>query len=216
MVYLKAAEREDQIVASAVTVLSNVGVAAMTLRAVAAEAGVSLGTVQYIFPSKDQLLHAVVLRVIRDVTDALRPETDLDRGVEHALRQGISSFWDKLVDHRVGLQVMQYELLAYSVRSEDHSLARQQYESYTSVVADFCERAAQSAGERCAIGYDVLGRLVLAQVDGLILQYVAKPDTDRARRDLQRALDMVVAYADPRPTARRPARRKALDRSGGR
>ena len=36
MVYLKAAEREDQIVASAVTVLSNVGVAAMTLRAVAA------------------------------------------------------------------------------------------------------------------------------------------------------------------------------------
>ena len=127
---------------------------------------------------------------------------------DHALLDGPAIH---ALAHRVGLQVMQYELLAYSVRSEDHSLARQQYESYTSVVADFCERAAQSAGERCAIGYDVLGRLVLAQVDGLILQYIAKPDTHRAHRDLEHALDMLVAYADPQPMAPRATRRKPKD-----
>lgn len=208
MVYLKAAEREDQIIAAAVTVLSNVGVAAMTLRAVAAEAGVSLGTVQYIFPAKDQLLHAVITRVIRDISDALRPDLAPGKGVEHVLRQGVTGFWEKLVEDNVGLQIMQYELLAYAVRNGDHRLAHQQYDSYTSVVADFCEQAARAAGERCAIGFDTLGRLALAQVDGLILQYIARPDAHRARRDLQRALDMLVAYADPQPMAPHPTRRK--------
>lgn len=211
MVYLKAAEREDQIVASAVTVLSNVGVAAMTLRAVAAEAGVSLGTVQYIFPAKDQLLHAVITRVISDISDALRPELMPGKGVEHVLRDGVTGFWEKLVDHRVGLQIMQYELLAYSARKDHDSLAQQQYASYTSVVAEFCEQAARAAGERCAVGFDTLGRLVLAQVDGLILQYIAKPDIHRAHRDLEHALDMLVAYADPQPMAPRATRRKPKD-----
>lgn len=202
MAYLKAAEREAQIIAAAVTVLSNVGVPATTLRAVAAEAGVSLGTVQYIFPTKDQLLRAVITQIIQDVSEALQSQLELDKGVEHALRHGVSSFWDKLVDNHVGLQIMQYELLSYSVRNEAGSLAQLQYESYTSVVSQFCEQAAHAAGERCAVGFDTLGRIALAQVDGLILQYIAKPDVERARRDLGQALDMVVLYADPQPVAR--------------
>jgi hypothetical protein len=48
---------------------------------------------------------------------------------------------------------------------------------------------------------------VLAQVDGLILQYIAKPDIHRAHRDLSNALDMLVAYADPQPMAPPAARR---------
>ncbi|NLU81962.1 TetR/AcrR family transcriptional regulator [Rhodococcus sp. HNM0569] len=203
MGYVKAAEREPQIVAAAIAEFSDHGVPATTLRAVAGRAGIPLGTLHYVFPSKDRLLRAVILAVIEEISTSLRAELSVDSGVEHALRHGVASFWDKLVSHRVGLQTMQYELMTYSLRSEsDGDLARLQYERYSAVVTGFCEQAAQAAGERCAAGFDTLGRMALALVDGLILQYVAKPDPERARRDLTHALDMLVLYADPQPVAR--------------
>ncbi|MFF0546447.1 TetR/AcrR family transcriptional regulator [Nocardia thailandica] len=212
MVYVKASEREEQIVAAAIDVLGEVGVPATTLRAVATAAGVPLGTLHYVFPSKDQLLRAVITTLIRDISEALRAELELDRGVEHALRHGVLSFWDRLVEGRVGLQIMQYELMAYSLRSDPGgALAQLQYERYSTVVSEFCEQAAQAAGERCAVGFDTLGRLALAQIDGLILQYVAKPDPARARHDLEQGVDMLVLFADPQPVARRRGRGRAAD-----
>ncbi|MER8036400.1 TetR/AcrR family transcriptional regulator [Streptomyces hydrogenans] len=202
MTYVRAAEREEQIVAAAMRVLGSVGVPTMTLRAVAAEAGIPLGTLHYVFPAKDQLLRAVMAKVVQDISEALRAEVVLDQGVEHAFRQGITSFWGRLVESGLGLQIMQYELTTYSLRAEGAAgLARSQYERYSSLVTEFCEQAAQAAGERCAIGYDALGRLTLALIDGLILQYVANPDNDRARRDLRHALDMIILLADPQPAA---------------
>lgn len=208
MAYVKAAEREQQIVSAAITVLSKVGVPGTTLRAVAAEAGIPLGTLHYVFPAKDQLLKAVIGQVISDISDALRAGLELDKGLEHALRHGVRNFWDGLVETEIGLQIMQYELATYSLRTEGAGgLAQLQYERYTSLVTEFCEQAALAAGERCAIGFDSLGRIVLAVVDGLILQYVAKPDHDRAQRDLGHALDMLVLLADPQPVTPTRARR---------
>ncbi|MET9211581.1 MULTISPECIES: TetR/AcrR family transcriptional regulator [unclassified Nocardia] len=208
MAYVKASEREEQIVAAAVTVLSRVGVPATTLRAVAAEAGVPLGTLHYVFPTKDKLLQAVITTVIGDISRTLGTQLEVDKGVEHALRHGVTGFWEILVTDRIGLQIMQYELMTYSLRTDPGgSLAQLQYERYSSVVTEFCERAAEAAGERCAVGFDTLGRLALAQIDGLILQYVSKPDPDRARRDLNRAVDMLVLFADPQPVARSTTRR---------
>ena len=205
MAYVKASEREGQIVAAAMRVLRDVGVAGTTLRGVAAEAGIPLGTLHYVFPSKDLLLRAVIAAVMDDVVDAVRADLQLDRGVAHALRQGVTNFWTTLVESDTGLQIMQYELAMYSVRSEGSGgLAQLQYERYTALVTQFCAQAAQAAGERCAVDFDSLGRLALALVDGLIVQYVTNPDSERARRDLDRAVDMVVRFADPQPTGDRP------------
>lgn len=203
MAYVKAVERERQIVAAAIAQFSDTGVPATTLRAIAGRAGIPLGTLHYIFPTKEQLLRSVILTVIDDISAALRADLLLDSGVEHALRQGVANFWSTLVSHQIGLQAMQYELMSYSLRSEsDGDLARLQYERYSAVVTEFCEQAARAAGERCAVGFDTLGRITLAQVDGLILQYIANPDPDRARRDLANAIDMLVLFADPQPVAR--------------
>lgn len=207
MAYVKASEREGQIVAAAMRVLRDVGVAGTTLRGVAAEAGIPLGTLHYVFPSKDLLLRAVIAAVMDDVVDAVRADLQLDRGVAHALRQGVTNFWSTLVESDTGLQIMQYELAMYSVRSEGSGgLAQLQYERYTALVTQFCAQAAQAAGERCAVDFDSLGRLALALVDGLIVQYVTSPDSERARRDLDRAVDMVVRFADPQPTGDHPRR----------
>ncbi|MET8779108.1 TetR/AcrR family transcriptional regulator [Nocardia sp. NPDC004654] len=205
MAYVKAAEREGQIVAAAIRVLSAVGVAATTLRAVATEAGIPLGTLHYVFPTRDKMLRAVIAAVIGEIVDTVQVGLELDRGVAHAIRRGVITFWDKLVQDETGLQVMQYELAMYSARS-DGGLVRLQYDRYTTLVAEFCEQAADAAGERCAVDFATLGRLALAVLDGLIVQYIACPDPARARRDLDRAVDMLVAFADPQPVTGRLAR----------
>ncbi|MBU8820844.1 TetR/AcrR family transcriptional regulator [Mycolicibacterium goodii] len=207
MAYVKAAVREEQIISAAMRVLGRVGVPGTTLRAVAAEAGIPLGTMQHVFPTKDQLLRAVITTVVEDISAAFRAEVELDKGLEHALRHGITSFWERLVMSDIGLQVMQYELTTYSIRAEGSGgLAQVQYERYSSLVTDFCRRAAVMAGERCDIGWDSLGRIVLAAIDGLILQYVADPDRDRAMGDLGHVLDMIVLLAAPRSASAGSAR----------
>jgi AcrR family transcriptional regulator len=200
--YVKAKDRHRQIVNAAIKVLSEAGVPDTTLRGVAAAAGIPLGTLYYVFPSKDQLLRAVIAAVTDEIAATLREELVLDRGVEHALRHGIRNFWSKLVESDMGLQIMQYELSTYSLRTEGPGgLASVQYERYVSLVTDLCEQAAKAAGERCAVSFDSLGRITLAIIDGLILQFVASPDHARALRDLNLALDMIIGLADPQPVA---------------
>lgn len=202
MAYVKAAERHEQIVAAAIRVLSQVGVPGTTLRAVAAEADIPLGTLHYVFPSKDQMLRAVIAAVIDDVVATVNDSLELDRGLAHAMSHGVMTFWSALVEGDVGVQVMQYELALYSVRSEGSGgLAQLQYDRYTALVTDFCEQAANAAGERCAVDFATLGRLALGVLDGLIIQYVASRDDQRARRDLERAIQMLVTLADPQPVA---------------
>ena len=203
MAYVKAKDREGQIVQAALHVLSDVGVPAATLRGVAAAAGIPLGTLHYVFPSKDLLLRAVISKVTEDIASTLRGGLVPNAGLEQALRQGVASFWHTLVENDLGLQLMQYELSTYSVRTHGPGgLASVQYDRYVSLIVDVCEQAADAANERCAISFDSLARLTLAIVDGLILQYIADPDRERAARDLGRAIDAIVTLADPQPVAR--------------
>jgi len=197
--YVRALEREQQIVAATTRVLRATGMAGLTMRAVAAEAGIPLGTLHYVFPSKDQLLRSVIDSVIADLATVLRDDVDLGKGVAHALQQATSSFWSRLVETDLGGQIMQYELTTYSLRSEK-TMARTQYANYISVMTDLYEQAASAAGEKCAIEFSELARLSVAATDGLVLQYLADPDHDRAVRDLERVATMLVALANPRRT----------------
>ena len=70
MTYVKASERRRQLVSAARVVLVRDGVASTTLRSVAAEAGVPLGTLHYAFASKELLLTAV-FEDVRDEVSAV-------------------------------------------------------------------------------------------------------------------------------------------------
>ena len=202
MAYVKASEREKQVVAAARRVLDTTAVADLTMRAVAVEAGFPLGTMQYVFPTKDQLLRAVIASVVEEISDAGRAEFDPSKGLAHAIREGTLHYWDTMVETKIGLQLTQYELTMYALRTEgQNGLARMQYERYWSLITERCKRAAETTGEQSAIDFDTLARMILAIIGGLTLQYVAHPDPERARQDLSRALDMVVAAASPYPAA---------------
>ncbi|MFJ3660032.1 TetR/AcrR family transcriptional regulator [Streptomyces sp. NPDC090119] len=199
MPYVEASVRHRQCVAAARIALARDGVSGTSLRAVAAEAGLPLGTMQYVFPSKELLLRAVIEDVIEETAGVFRAAADLDGGLEHAIRLGIADFWSRLVDGRPDFQVMQYELTNHALRTAGmESLARWQYERYGAVIADWCQQAAQRAGESCAVPFAQLARLVVASLDGLIMQYVCDPHEARSRQDLEAVTEMLVGLAGVR------------------
>ena len=85
MVYVESAVRSRQIVAAARAVITRDGVAAATIRAVSKEAGIPLGTLQYVFPTKQQLMRAVIENLVAEIGGILRSSAPLDAGLEHAL-----------------------------------------------------------------------------------------------------------------------------------
>jgi AcrR family transcriptional regulator len=198
MVYVESAVRSRQIIASARVVIARDGVAGTTVRAVAQEAAIPLGTLQYVFPTKQQLLSAVIEDLVEELAGKLQSSVPRGADPEYAIGQGIRTFWnDLVVGDAEGVQLAQYELTTYALRTAGlEELARWQYERYIDVVAEWLQRAAAGGGEGNAIDSRRLARLVVAGVDGLILQYVVNPDPDRGREDIEALITMIGRHAD--------------------
>lgn len=177
------------------------GVADASLRSVAAEAGVPLGTMQHAFKTKRELLQAVVDDVNTEIAEVLGRSPSTVGGLAQVIGRNLTTFWADLVDGHSSLQLMQYELTTYALRSAStERLASWQYRQYGAAVASWCERAATEAGETIAVPFDQLARIIVAGLDGLILQHLCDPDGARSMHDLDTFIDMVVALADVRPT----------------
>ena len=200
MPYVEASVRSRQFVAAARRVMVRDGVANTSLRAVAAEAQVPLGTLQYVFPSKEKLLRAAIEDVVDEIAEVLASSVRVDGGMALAIRQGAVTFWSQLVADQVNLQLMQHELLNHMLRAPGQQhLARRQYERYIGVITDWGRVAAANSREVCGVPFERLARIILAGIDGLILQYASNPDRDRAHDDLEALIDMVIAAAQIRP-----------------
>lgn len=201
MSYVSAPVRRQQIVEAARRVMARDGVADASLRSVAAEAGVPLGTMQHAFKTKRELLQAVVDDVNAEIAEVLGRSPSTDGGLAHVISRNLTTFWADLVDGHSSLQLMQYELTTYSLRSAGaERLASWQYRQYSSSVASWCEQAAVQAGETTTVPFDQLARIIVAGLDGLILQHLCDPDEARSSRDLKAFIEMVVGLADAHPT----------------
>jgi len=201
MVYVKAAERRPQLVAAARAVLTRDRVAGTTLRAVAAEAGVPLGTLHYVFPSKELMMKAVIEEVREEVSAVLRG-VDKHVGLELAIRRGLRAFWEQEIVGDPRAPLMRQELFLYAVRTPGlESLARWQMEGYARIVAEWCQDAANNAGEVCEVPFDVLARALVGGTSGIALQYLGDRDQARSLRDVEAFAEMVVRLAAVRPAA---------------
>jgi AcrR family transcriptional regulator len=207
MVYVKASERRGQLVAAARAVLSRDGVAGTTLRAVAAEATVPLGTLHYVFPSKELLIIAVLEDVTDEVSAVFRA-AETDAGLDQAIRHGVETYWRRLVVNDPQLALMRHELFVYALRTPGlESQARWQIEGYNRIVAEWVQKAASGAGEVCAVPFDTLARVLVGSVMGIVVQYLSDRDRARSQRDLHAVTEMLIRLA-----AIHPAPRAARDR----
>ncbi|MCE0533973.1 TetR family transcriptional regulator [Kineosporia rhizophila] len=75
--YRPIADRRRQLIDAGIAIGEREGVAAVTARRVASEAGVSLGLVSYCFATKDDLTVAMAARIAEDTAEAAEAPADL-------------------------------------------------------------------------------------------------------------------------------------------
>lgn len=203
--YVKADERRRQLVTAARRVLVRTGVAGSTLRAVAAEAGVALGTMHYVFPSKEQLLRAVLEEVVEEISTVVREASETTADLEKAILAAARTVWSRLVEAEPEVQLMQYELSLWALRTAGMAdLAQWQYERYLDLIDRHWQQVAARAGVTLSVPTSQLARLQLAALDGLLLQHLASRDLKRTLADVEALIRQLVRYADPHPVTREP------------
>jgi AcrR family transcriptional regulator len=178
---LPVAERREQLIEAALAVASREGIDAATVRAVAAEAGVSLGVVHYCFQDKDELLramaHAITAQNLQRSTGELPPDAD----VATIIAGTIDLLWDGIRESR-GAQLLSYELTTSSLRHPElNQVAIEQYRGSWAAAEHVLLGVEQSARVRFTVPVEELARTVVAIVDGYSLAWLVDGDEGRAR-----------------------------------
>ena len=172
-VYQSVADRRRGLVAAAVRVISDEGVARATTRRIAEEAGVSGAIVHYAFSTKDDLFRAVYESLTADafaeIGTFVTPQAGLEAGVGQVL-EGFVSWLRRDGDAVLAL----IELTAWSLRTEDsRHLARRVYRRHIDLTAGLLY---ETAPDTDATTLATLARLINMSLDGIYLQWRALGD----------------------------------------
>jgi AcrR family transcriptional regulator len=182
---LPVAERREQLVEAAIAVATRDGIDAATIRAVAAQAGVSLGVVHYCFQDKDELLDAMAHEITRqNLTQSL---LDMPEHGDPAtvLTAALDLLWGGIRASR-GSQLLSYELTTYSMRHpEVRQLSVNQYVVSHEAARHFLQAMARAAMIEWTLADDLMARLVVMMTDGIVFAWLADGDDEAARAMLQ-------------------------------
>lgn len=178
------------------------GVGACSTRAVAAEAGVALATVQYAFRRKEELLGAVCERVLAAEVEAVqRVPVSGDPG--DTVRHALDAYW-ALVEADPAQHQVLYELTQHALRTPALAeVARTQYAAYRHAAAHVLSEVAARAGLRWRTPVDDLARWLATSLDGITLAWLVDGDSTAARRLLDRLAAELLAAAVPPGSATR-------------
>ncbi|MBB5472604.1 AcrR family transcriptional regulator [Cellulomonas hominis] len=211
---MAVADRRRALVDAAVRVIARDGVAGATTRAVVAEAGMSLASLHYAFPSREHLLEAVVAEVT--VQERLAAEVGLlplpedpagpaERALEDVIRDGLERYVDLLEADPQREQAL-LELALYAMRTPGQRASIvAQYDVYRASAAASLTAAALATGSRWTVPLDDAARALVMVTDGLTTAWLADRDTDAARRTARFAARALAALAEPAPAAAAPA-----------
>lgn len=197
MVRMALKDRREELIEAAIRVLVRDGVARATTRAIAAEAGVTLGVLHYCFTSRVEMLEEAAKRLTdrkaAEAREAFASGTDLRASIAQSLR----TFWHG-VEAAPGEEQVGFELTQYALRNEEfEQVARRQYEHYLDLYNGLLESAARSAGVRFTVPVPVLARYINAMLDGLSMSWLVDRDSKRSEEVLDQLTDYLVSCAAP-------------------
>ncbi|MBZ4497618.1 TetR/AcrR family transcriptional regulator [Dermacoccus sp. Tok2021] len=173
--------RRTQLIDAAIRIALRDGLDNTTVRRIATEAGVSLGTVHYCFDNKRALLEAVVETLLQREVDVA--EFDLPDGATpvDAIKQAFRYYWT-LSGAQTERQRLVYELVAYLVRQEapGPQLAQRIFANKYEVVRGFVELFQKKGEAELGLPADVIARMTVAMTDGVALAWLADGDDEKA------------------------------------
>ena len=160
-----AEERRDHIIAAAEAVIERDGMGAASTRAIAREAGCTLSTLHYLFPSKDDIFEAVIAQQRRelDLVPVRADESDLTGRIAEIL-----AWYAANANDRPRYYVAQYELMAWALKTAPGAATRSNAAHY---VDQYEADLKRHASDR-SVDFRRLALLVLFQVEGIIVQTI--------------------------------------------
>jgi AcrR family transcriptional regulator len=190
--YRPIADRRRQLVDAGLTIAEREGVGAVTVRRVAAEAGVSLGLVSYCFASKDDLTIAMATRIVTELAEAgdvTQPRSDR---IEVVLRSALATLWAQ-IERTPARQLLTYEITTRALREPGlGDVARRQYATTVALAGDVLARAAATAGVTWSRELDDLAGIVVMAVDGATLRWLVDRDSEAALARLADIADLLA------------------------
>ncbi len=176
---------KEALLRAVVKVVSERGLRGLTFRSVAESAGVNNSLVAHHFGTRDALIAAAL--------DWAAQRSIRASDLRDAVGQG-RSFTEALIElllQEPDLQVFQYEMILEARRRPELSDGVQNlYENYVSALADGLEAAGAQGNTR------VLGRMLFAALDGLVLQYLAGVDREAISASLEEVHTVLLRVAN--------------------
>ncbi|CRK49878.1 Tetr family transcriptional regulator [Rhodococcus sp. RD6.2] len=206
---LPADERRAQLVESAMGIAERGGVSSVTIRAVAEDAGVSLGVVHYCFESKEALVAAMGEALVLQLSQALRyafgqarteEAQSGPRGLRELLHSGLSAMWP-IIEATPNRQLLTYEITAYGLRQQAAgaelagSIAAKQYATMDAEAVEFLERSVEHVGMRWTEPVGHLATFALAVIDGIVLRWLVERDSEAVIAELDDLVQLVTGKA---------------------
>lgn len=193
--YRPIADRQRQLVEAGLTIAERDGVAGVTVRRVASEAGVSLGLVSYCFGSKAELILAMATRIVQELVEHSEPEPVNYSGTDRigpVLRGALAGMWQQ-VERTPGRQLLTYEITTLALREPGLSdVAKRQYATTVALASDVLERAAQAAGVTWTRDLNEVAGLVVMAIDGATLRWLVDHDSEAALARLGDVADLLT------------------------
>lgn len=176
MAYAKSAISSQQIIEAAIRVLARQGYARTSLLEIAKEAGMSKGALHYHYPTKEALIHAV-LETACNVVQARTVEAwSPSENPFEALRKSLEELWATRAQ-RTDEALVVADLLALSLSDESlRPKLAEFYELGARQIRDYLEEHLISLGLEPRIPLDLLPRIVIGMLDGLVMQAFVDPD----------------------------------------
>lgn len=189
-------QRRAELIDAAVRVIAREGLAAASIRAIVAEADMPLGSLHYVFESRDALIRELIKEVadVERVAVLARLDQSADGGLEELVRVGLGTFLDLLIANPER-ELAVLELALHGAR-HDPDLVTETWESYYDVAVQALEHGAALSGATWRIPVDQLARSVIASLDGITLNWLTSRDTEAARRHIDLLAKAFATMAD--------------------
>ncbi len=192
MRYKKSEISAAQIVQAAIRVLARQGYARTSLMDIAREAGMSKGAVHYHFPTKDALIQVVLETACDAVARRTLVAWETGGNPLAALRSSLEELW-RVRAEKTDEALVVADLLAQS--QYDEALQPKLAAYYRYAAAQVHEHLMQhlvSIGLQPKVPPEVLPRIMLGLLDGLVMQAFVDPDALRAE-DVVHAIETIAA-----------------------
>jgi len=174
---LQREERRSQILDAALTVFSSKGFHATNVSDVAAQAGVSQGTIYWYFDSKEELFTAAMLSVLTDFGQEALASLEVCETASEKLR-ALGQRMEEFVGRVEGISIM---FLGYWASSSSREEAGRFWVDvlveYKDIIVDIIEEGVGN-GEFRPVDAEALVWALMAAYDGLAAYMMLMPDMD--------------------------------------